>query len=321
MRFAFTDDQLLFADGLRDLLTKEFAAADLRTLWEDGRAHSPALWQQLADMGVIGVLAPEDAGGMGLGMVDAILLFEQLGYAAVPGPVIESMAVVIPALAGDPSTIETAGRIAGGKLVATAAIEASPYVAHASVSGAVLTADGLVTGYATEDVHGIDAGRSLATITGGDVSPVGFDVDAAFDRGALATAAYLVGTSQRMIDIAADYARQREQFGKPIGSFQAVKHLLADALLKVEFARPAVYAAAWELTTDAPTARRSVSMAKTFASDAAYRTTRTTMQVHGGIGYTWEADLQLWMKKAWALQRSYGDATFHRRRAATSILG
>src|SRR6478735_1475319 len=73
MRFAFTDDQLLFADGLRDLLTKEFAAADLRTLWEDGRAHSPALWQQLADMGVIGVLAPEDAGGMGLGMVDAIL--------------------------------------------------------------------------------------------------------------------------------------------------------------------------------------------------------------------------------------------------------
>jgi alkylation response protein AidB-like acyl-CoA dehydrogenase len=123
-----------------------------------------------------------------------------------------------------------------------------------------------------------------------------------------------------MIDMAADYARQREQFGKPIGSFQAVKHLLADALLKVEFARPAVYAAAWEVTTSHHNARRSVSMAKTFASDAAYRTTRSTMQVHGGIGYTWEADLQLWMKKAWALQRSYGDATFHRRRAAGAIL-
>jgi alkylation response protein AidB-like acyl-CoA dehydrogenase len=321
MRFAFTDDQLLFADGLRDLLAKEFPAADLRTMWEDGGHHAPELWRHLAEMGVLGALAPESAGGMGMGMVDAILLFEQLGYAAVPGPVIESMAVVVPALADDPAGASLAADVAGGALVATAAIEGSPYVAHAAVSGAVLTPEGLVTGFDVTDVHGIDAGRSLGSISGGSVQPVTFAVDDAFDRGALATAAYLVGASQRMIDIAADYARQREQFGKPIGSFQAVKHLLADALLKVEFARPAVYAAAWELTTRHHNARRSVSMAKTFASDAAYRTTRSTMQVHGGIGYTWEADLQLWMKKAWALQRSYGDATFHRRRAAAAILG
>lgn len=321
MRFAFTDDQLLFADGLRDLLAKEFPAADLRALWEDGGHHAPGLWRHLAEMGVLGALAPESAGGMGMGFVDAILLLEQLGYAAVPGPVIESIAVVIPALAADPSTASLAADIAGGSLVATAAIEGTPYVAHAADSGAVLTPEGLLTGYTTADAHGIDAGRSLGTVTGGSTQPVAYAVDDAFDRGALATAAYLVGASQRMIDIAADYARQREQFGKPIGSFQAVKHLLADALLKVEFARPAVYAASWELTVGDANARRSVSMAKTFASDAAYRTTRSTMQVHGGIGYTWEADLQLWMKKAWALQRSYGDATFHRRRAAASILG
>jgi len=317
VRFAFTDDQLLFSDGLRDLLAGEFTAADLRELWESGAADAPALWRHLADMGVIGALAPEAAGGMGLGFVDAILLFEQLGYAAVPGPVIESMAVVIPALAADP---ELAAQIAAGEVVATAAIEGSPYVAHAAVSSVILTPEGLLRDAESVDVHGVDQGRGLATVSGGTVTPLAFDVDAAFDRGALATAAYLVGASQRMIDIAADYARQREQFGKPIGSFQAVKHLLADALLKVEFARPAVYAAAWELTAGEPSASRSVSMAKTFASDAAYRTTRSTMQVHGGIGYTWEADLQLWMKKAWALQRSYGDATFHRRRAAASIL-
>jgi alkylation response protein AidB-like acyl-CoA dehydrogenase len=317
VRFAFTDDQLLFSDGLRDLLVGEFTAADLRELWEGGVAHSPGLWRHLAEMGVIGALAPESAGGMGLGFVDAILLFEQLGYAAVPGPVIESMAVVIPALVAD---AELAASIAAGETIATAAIEGSPYVAHAAVSTVVLTPEGVLRDFDCTDAHGIDSGRSLATVSGCTLTPLAVDVDAAFDRGALATAAYLVGAGQRMIDIAAEYARQREQFGKPIGSFQAVKHLLADALLKVEFARPAVYAAAWELTNGEPTASRSVSMAKTFASDAAYRTTRTTMQVHGGIGYTWEADLQLWMKKAWALQRSYGDATFHRRRAAASIL-
>ena len=97
-----------------------------------------------------------------------------------------------------------------------------------------------------------------------------------------------------------------------------MKHLLADALLKVEFAKPAIYRAAWSVADDPP--ERDVSMAKAFASDAAYRASRSAMQVHGAIGYTWEADLQLWMKKAWALQRAWGDATFHRRRVADEIL-
>jgi alkylation response protein AidB-like acyl-CoA dehydrogenase len=101
---------------------------------------------------------------------------------------------------------------------------------------------------------------------------------------------------------------------------QAVKHLLADALLKVEFAKPAVYRAAWSVAEREPTRSRDVSMAKAFASDAAYRSSRSAMQVHGAIGYTWEADLQLWMKKAWALQRAWGDATFHRRRVADAVL-
>ncbi len=124
-----------------------------------------------------------------------------------------------------------------------------------------------------------------------------------------------------MIDVAAEYARQREQYGRPIGVNQAVKHLLADTLLKVEFAKPAVYRAAWSIATGSSTAGRDVSMAKAFASDAAYRSSRSTMQVHGAIGYTWEADLQLWMKKAWALQRAWRDATFHRRRVADAVLG
>ena len=121
------------------------------------------------------------------------------------------------------------------------------------------------------------------------MEPLDYDEELAFDRGALAAAAYLVGLGERMIDVAAEYARQREQYGRPIGVNQAVKHLLADALLKVEFAKPAVYRAAWSVAEREPTRSRDVSMAKAFASDAAYRSSRSAMQVHGAIGYTWEA--------------------------------
>ena len=172
------------------------------------------------------------------------------------------------------------------------------------------------------DVHGIDEGRRIFTVDGMTVEPVAFDAELAFDRGALATAAFLVGLSERMIDVAAEYARQREQYGKPIGAYQAVKHLLADALQKVEFAKPAVYRAAWSISVDEPTRALGTSRWRR-RSRATPRTARagSSMQVHGAIGYTWEADLQLWMKKAWALQRAWGDATFHRRRVADSVLG
>jgi alkylation response protein AidB-like acyl-CoA dehydrogenase len=162
----------------------------------------------------------------------------------------------------------------------------------------------------------------LFTISGGTETGASAEVFglAASDVMALASAAYLIGASERMIEVAAEYARQREQFGKPIGSFQAVKHLMSDALLKVEFAKAPTYRAAWSASTGAATAVRDISMAKALASEAAYRASRSTMQVHGGIGYTWEADLQLWMKKSWALMRAYGDATFHRRRVGASVL-
>jgi alkylation response protein AidB-like acyl-CoA dehydrogenase len=308
MRFAFTDDQKLFAEGLRDLLAKECTAAQVRAAWDEGIGHDFALWNHLAEMGVFGMLVPERAGGLGGDDVDLVLLLEELGRAAVPGPVIETAAVVAPVL-GDAAT------------VGTAALDDSPYVPHAHVASLALVPGGVVhtsTANLTA-VDGIDGGRRLFVVDGA-VEPFEYDEALAFDRGAMAVAAYLVGLSERMIDVAAEYARQREQYGRPIGVNQAVKHLLADALLKVEFAKPAVYRAAWSVAHDEPTRSRDVSMAKAFASDAAYRSSRSAMQVHGAIGYTWEADLQLWMKKAWALQRAWGDATFHRRRVADAVL-
>lgn len=317
MRFAFTEDQLLFAEGLRDMLSKECPPSRVRAVWDDGSGHDPALWAQLAEMGVLSMLVPESAGGMGGTEVDLVLLLEELGRAAVPGPVLETAAVVAPVLGAE---------IASGEVVATAAIGPdggrAPYVPHAQVADVVLVPGGIVrtAGATLTDVEGIDGGRRLYEVAG-PVEAFEYDEALAFDRGALAAAAYLVGLSTWMIDTAAEYARQREQYGRPIGVNQAVKHLLADALLKVEFAKPALYRAAWSASVGEPTRPRDVSMAKAFASDAAYRATRSSMQVHGAIGYTWEADLQLWMKKAWALQRAWGDATFHRRRVAAAVLG
>ncbi|HET9891396.1 MAG TPA: acyl-CoA dehydrogenase family protein, partial [Mycobacterium sp.] len=152
----------------------------------------------------------------------------------------------------------------------------------------------------------------------------GDEVGAAFERGALGTAAQLLGVADRMIEMTAEYARQREQFGKPIGSFQAVKHLLADALLKLDFARPVVYRAAWSVAhPDAAgvVVRRDVSMAKAYASEAAVRAARVALQIHGAIGYTWEHDLHLWMKRAWVLADAWGDARWHRERVASWLLG
>ena len=314
MRFSFTDDQLAFAAALRDLLTAECPPARVRQVWDDGSGHDSALWARLADMGVLSMTVPESAGGMGGSEVDSVLLFCELGRACVPGPVVETAGVGLPALAGAAPGIDVESVIA-------CRLDDSPYVAHAHVADAVLMPEGLQRGFTMVDAHGIDGGRRLFEVSGPMVEPVpGFDVDLARDRGALATAAYLIGLSEAMIAIAADYARHREQFGKPIGSFQAVKHLLADALIKVEFAKAPIYRAAWSLAHREPTASRDVSMAKAFANEAAYRTSRATMQVHGGIGYTWESDLQLFMKKAWALSRAWGDTTYHRRRVAASAL-
>lgn len=133
------------------------------------------------------------------------------------------------------------------------------------------------------------------------------------DRAAAGTAALLIGLADRMLALTALYAKNRHQFGKPVGSFQAVKHLLANARVALEFARPATYRAAWSLASAQPTLSHDASMAKAMASDAADLAARVALQVHGAIGYTWECDLHFFLKQTWALSRSWGDAATHRR--------
>ena len=325
MRFSFTSDQQHFATGLREMLEREFTATQLRAVWEAGTGHDAALWARLAEMGVLSMMLAESQGGMGGDFIDTVLLIEELGRAGVPGPVFETMTVGALAL----SATAWAGGIADGSVAVTAALMGERYVPHAAVAQLVLLADHdairvlEVSQLRVQPVQGIDHGRGLATISGTEAGGqfVAADREAVTDAGSLAAAAYLLGLSSRILAIAGDYARDRKQFGQPIGSFQAVKHLMADALLKVEFARPVVYRAAWSHATDADSRARDVSMAKALASEAAQLAARSALQVHGAIGYTWECDLQLFMKKAWALMPAWGSADFHRRRVSDAVLG
>jgi len=179
-----------------------------------------------------------------------------------------------------------------------------------------LYAPGMATAVAT-----LDGALQLGALREAGKSYIGDAAQGAlaFDRMALGVAAQLIGLGRRMLDLSVAYAIERKQFGVPIGSQQAVKHHLADAALQLQFAAPAVYRAAWSLSTGDPNASRDVSMAKAMASDAARLVGRKAMQVHGAIGYTVEYDLHLYFKRAEALSRSWGDAAWHRRRVADAL--
>jgi len=320
MRFSFTEDQRLFASTLRDVLGKECPAARVRAAWDDGTGHATDVWAHLGSLGLLGLLLPEADGGGGGDEIDLVLLLVELGRAGVPGPALEHAAVPVPALRATP----WAAGLASGELVATAWLD-GPYAPHAGVADLVLTPAGVVETARTTlaEVDAIDGGRRLFVLDRAAPSTAvpGLDVDLTRDRAALGAAAVLIGVALRLIDLAADHARQRHQFGRPIGSFQAVKHLLANALIKAEFAQPAVERAAWSVTTRQGTRGRDVSMAKALASEAALASARAAIQVHGAMGYTWECDVQLFAKKAWALAAAHGDARFHRRRVAEAVLG
>jgi alkylation response protein AidB-like acyl-CoA dehydrogenase len=341
MRFAFTEDQELSRRSLRELLEKSCTPEMLRRAWESDTGGIPELWARLAEFGVVGLLAPESHGGMGLTEVDLVLLLEESGRAALPEPLLETAAVGIPLLAaitarsGDARASQVLEGAAAGKVVVTVGPAFNPYVAAADVADfAVLErADEahLVPRERLELVRqpSVDHARRLfrvsfrpdlsTRVAHGKVATDAF-VDAS-SRGALAASAELVGLGTRLVEVTIGYAKTREQFGQPIGSFQAVKHQLVDAYLALAFARPLVYRAAHSMARADPERARHVSAAKAYASDAASRAARVALQIHGAIGYSYEHDLHLWMKRVWSLAASWGDATWHRNRIASELLG
>ncbi|WP_406813882.1 acyl-CoA dehydrogenase family protein [Mycobacterium sp. M23085] len=314
MKFALDEQQRDFAASIDAAL----GAADLPgavRAWSAGdTAPGRKVWEQLANLGVTALAVPEKFDGLEAHPVDLVVAIERLGRWCVPGPVAESIAVAPVLLASGDRADRCAG-LASGELIATVALPPqTPRAVDAEAAGLVLLASGDgVTEATPGEVHeSVDPSRKLF-----DVTATGqawrADIKRAYEFGALATAAQLIGAAEALRDGAVDYAKQRTQFGRVIGSYQAIKHKLADVHIAIELARPLVYGAA--LTMDP----RDVSAAKAAASEAGLLAARSALQTHGAIGFTQEHDLSLLLLRVQALRSAWGTPADHRRRVLEAL--
>jgi alkylation response protein AidB-like acyl-CoA dehydrogenase len=276
VHFQLTDEQRALREGIRALLDGRFGRDALRAAVDDHPGTlDRALWRELGAAGLFALRLPENAGGLGLGLPEAVVVFEELGRALVPGPLV--------------ATFLAAGEVPGADTGDT--VVTSPYGPHLPWADASDVVRGTAEGAVSTD--------SVDPLTPLQRLPRPAPVPA---EAALLLAAEQAGSAARTLDMAVEHARQREQFGQPIGAFQAVKHLCADMLARVEVARVAVYAAA--VTGDPVEA----AAARLLADEAAVRGARDCLQVHGGMGFTWEADVHLHLKRAWVRAALAGGA-------------
>ena len=338
MDFTFNDDQLAFREAISRFLMTEAAPEMLRDVWETDAGRSPELRNKIASQGLTALSVPESCGGLGMDDVAWSLMTQELGYYAIPDSLADTAYIAAGLLAG--LAEGTAGRsdalaqIAAGSIRVAVGHPVNPLVADAHLANQLLLAHGdevhlvpraLVDVIATPS---IDASRRLSQVVwepGSATRVAAGEAGRALwadtvNRGALAVAGQSLGLAQRMLDLSVDYVAQRKQFGKPIGSFQAVKHHLADVATRIEFAKPVLYRAAHALASAAADAPVHVSHARLACAEAAWLAARHGIQVHGAMGYTWEVDLQMFMKRAWALDASWGDRAFHKSRVAGFVL-
>ena len=299
--------------------------------------NANARWHRLVELGLPGILAPEAHGGMGLSDIDFVLIAEEAGRVALPDPLVEHAGVAVPTLAelaAHPRVAEKLAAVATGRTRVAVGHPVNPFVLEAARANYLLLTLG-------DEIYLLES-DSLRLVRAPSVDPLRalFNVESplnestriatgplaqrvtqrALARGALYGAAQLVGLCTRMIELAAAYARERKQFGKQIGSYQAIKHHLATARVKLEFARPVLYAAATRVASLDERAQTAISHAKLAATDAADLAARTSLQIHGAMGYSWEVDLHFYMKRAWALAGTWGDRGFHLRRLSSLVL-
>jgi alkylation response protein AidB-like acyl-CoA dehydrogenase len=312
VNFEIDEQQRDFAASINAALGSSDVAAAVRAWSAGDTGPGRKLWATLADLGVTALAVAEEFDGIGAHPVDLVVAAERLGYWGVPGPVAESIAVAPVLLAED----QRSAGLASGDLIATVALAPhAPRAVDADTAGLILVAgDGKVSDGTAGALHqSVDPARRLFDVTAlGEAQKA--DTARAFEFGALVTAALLIGSGQAMLDASVEYAKQRSQFGRVIGSYQAIKHKLADVYIAVELARPLVYAAALSLADGSPNTARDVSAAKAAASDAALLSARSSLQTHGAIGFTQEHDLSLLLLRVQALHSAWGDPGWHRRR-------
>ena len=322
MDFQLSEDQRSLREGVRSFCEGRVPTERLREL--EGVGFERSLWLELAELGAFNLRAAESSGGVGLGCADAVLVFEELGRRLVPGPLVWSH------LAAERIDGAAGGEVVVGGLDLVSAPDGPYLVEHLESLDALLAlrADGI----GRIDPKALDArpiGEPLDPLTPvhevAELPPaerIGGEESAHELRllGAALVSAQLLGIAEATLELAVDYAKEREQFGRPIGSFQAIKHMLSDMFVRQELARAGVYAAG--ATLDDPAVGdvvRAVSAAKIVAGDAALRNARSCIQVHGGMGYTWEVPAHYYLKRTWVLESVFGTVDDHSDRVASLI--
>ena len=351
MDFDLSDDQLALRDAARDLLDGLAAPERVRAHTAGTEPFDRALWDAMVEQGWLGVSLPEASGGLGLGAVEMAVLLEEIGRHVAPVP-FRSTALAIGACSRAPRSEDVTALLTGARVACIAwSARADAVTAAGNGDTWALTGradpviDGPVADLAIVPAVAPD-GPALFAVDLNDANrppreaamdltrPIGWlhldattatrlggtdAVDALADHGATFTAAEMLGSASRVLEMATDYAKERVQFGRPIGSFQAVKHRCADMHVDVEGMRSTVYWAAWCIGAADPDASIAASTAKTWCSDASKRVMASGLQVHGGIGFTWEHDLHFFLKRAQLDQLAFGDSTYHRERLAALV--
>jgi len=335
--FRSAEGHLLLQQALRGFLAGEFPPAKLRALWAGEAQRGGELWAALAELGVCGMLIAEEHGGLGLDAVAAACVLEEAGRAALAEP-LASAAIAAPLLAelGGALAKEWLPQIAAGRAVVAvghplfAAVEDADCAQLLLLPGAQFAMHAVPRAAAQcEALPSGDPSRFIAKISfdsaahpplaeGGRARKLWNEV---LLRGALSCAAQAIGVCEQLLQMSVTYTGERRQFGKAVGSFQALKHKLADVKLKLEYARPLVQRASHSLARAEPQCGVHISMAKLLACEAAEFAARQALQCHGAIGYTWEQDLHIWMRRAWSLAQTWGSARFHLSRVREPLLG
>ena len=357
MQFGLSESQEFLKDSARKFFAGECPSAEMRRLMETESGYDAALWSKLIEQGYTGIIFPEEYGGVGLGKVELMLLMEEAGRALLTGPFFSTVVLagtVLDAVSTPANKEKYLAPICRGEVRATVAIlEAGAswnprdiqvsatngqlsgekfFVSDAAIAdfiivvarNGVFVVDSKARGLKISPMSGMDLTRKLYVVefSNTPAEEIGStkNLPQAFNIAAAALAAELVGGMQRTLEITVEYAKTRKQFGKPIGMFQAVQHQCADMYLETESSRSAVYYAGWALEENSPDAATAVSIAKMYASDAGRTVGNRGIQIHGGMGFTWENDVHLYYRRAKASETAFGDATFHRERIASMVI-
>jgi alkylation response protein AidB-like acyl-CoA dehydrogenase len=321
MFFALTPDQQEFGSAVTTYLAERFDLAAVREVFEsDGDGSPESLWKAAGEQGWLAVTVPEEHDGLGLGLVEAQVIARALGAGVAPGPwrgtVLAAEAI---RLAGSPEQRAAwLPRLATG--AAVGAYTLGGPVEYGGLADVVVTPEGLRTGFEATPVGSYDRTTRLSRVEGGTVEPLPGDASTVEARATVLVAADLVGIAREALTRTVAYDREREQFGVPVGSFQALKHALADLHVGVTMAEHAALYAAHAVDVGLEDAALAVSVAKAKASDTALQATAAMIQYHGGIGYTWEHEAHLFYKRAKRLAGSFGTADVHRERIAALTL-